>query len=139
MATSAPSAPSAPAAPSAPREVAPIRTAIVRVTIGSFSLAALMGIVALLRGGDFGETQTRVLLTTILVGVVSIAVLCYLATAGRPSQPVGVAGGLVVLVPLATALLMIWTDVEDGPSEVVLRTSGSAPSSRPPSPKPASC
>jgi hypothetical protein len=97
---------------------------IVRVIIGSFSLAALMGIVALLRGGDFGPTQTRVLLTTLLVGVVSIAVLCYLATAGRPSQPVGVAGGAVVLVPLATALLMIWGDVEEGPSEAVIRTFG---------------
>ena len=58
-------------------------TWIVRITIGSFSLAALIGIVALLGGGDFGETEGRVLLTTLLVGVVSIAVLCYLATAGR--------------------------------------------------------
>jgi hypothetical protein len=103
---------------------APIRKVIVRVTIGSFSLAALLGIIALLRGGEFGQTQFRVLLTTLLVGVVSFAVLCYLATAGRPSQPVGVAGGVVVLVPLATALLMIWGDVESGPSETVLKTFG---------------
>ena len=103
---------------------APIRKVIVRVTIGSFSLAALLGIIALLRGGEFGQTQFRVLLTTLLVGVVSIAVLCYLATAGRPSQPVGVAGGVVVLVPLVTALLMIWGDVENGPSEAVLKTFG---------------
>ena len=102
----------------------PIRKAIVRVTIGSFSLAAILGIIALLRGGEFGQTQFRVLLTTLLVGVVSIAVLCYLATAGRPSQPVGVAGGVVVLVPLVTALLMIWGDVENGPAEAVLRTFG---------------
>lgn len=103
---------------------APIRKAIVRVTIGSFSLAALMGIVALLGGGDFGATQGRVLLTTLLVGVVSIAVLCYLVTAGRRSQPVGVAGGVVVLVPFVTALLMIWGDVAHGPSEGPLRTFG---------------
>ena len=102
----------------------PIRKVIVRVTIGSFSLAAMLGIIALLRGGEFGQTQFRVLLTTLLVGVVSIAVLCYLATAGRPSQPVGVAGGVVVLVPLVTALLMIWGDVENGPSEAVLKTFG---------------
>jgi hypothetical protein len=97
---------------------------IVRVTIGSFSLAALIGIIALLRGGEFGQTQFRILLTTLLVGAVSIAVLCYLATAGRPSQPVGVAGGVIVLVPLITALLMIWGDVEHGPSEGVLKTFG---------------
>ena len=102
---------------------APVRRAIVRLTIGSFSLAALLGIVALL-GGEFGETQGRVLLTTVLVGVVSIAVLCYLATAGRRSQPVGVAGGVAVLVPFTTALLMIWGDVEHGPDEGMLRTFG---------------
>ena len=33
---------------------APVRRWIVRVTIGSFSLAALLGIVALLSGGEFG-------------------------------------------------------------------------------------
>lgn len=103
---------------------APIRRAIVRTTIGSFSLAALMGIIALLGGGHFGATQGRVLLTTLLVGVVSIAVLCYLVTAGRRSQPVGIAGGVAVLVPFATALLMIWGDVEHGPSEGLLRTFG---------------
>jgi F0F1-type ATP synthase assembly protein I len=111
-------------ATSARSGTAPIRKVIVRVTIGSFSLAALLGIIALLRGGEFGQTQFRVLLTTLLVGVVSIAVLCYLATAGRPSQPVGVAGGVIVLVPLVTALLMIWGDVEHGPSEGVLKTFG---------------
>lgn len=103
---------------------APVRKAIIRVTIGSFSLAALLGIVALLGGGRFGETEGRVLLTTLLVGVVSIAVLCYLATGGRRSQPVGVAGGVVVLVPFVSALVMIWSGLEDVPSEPLLRTFG---------------
>ncbi len=103
---------------------APVRKAIVRVTIGSFSVAALMGIAALLGAGGFGETEGRILLTTLLVGVVSITVLCYLATAGRPSQPVGVAGGVAVLVPFVTGLLMTWGDVQQGPAEGVLRTFG---------------
>lgn len=104
---------------------APIRRWIVRTTIGSFSLAALMGIIALLGSGDFGEFEGRILLTTLLVGVVSIAVLCYLATAGRRSQPVGVAGGVVVLVPLVCALLMIWgADWDRGPGEGLARTFG---------------
>ena len=85
-----------------------VRRVVVRLTIGSFSVAALLGIAALLAGGRFGETEARILLTTLLVGVVSIAVLCYLATAGKRFQAVGVAGGVTVLVPLATALLMIW-------------------------------
>jgi MFS family permease len=101
-----------------------MRKVIVRVTIGSFSLAALLGIFALLLGGEFGQNQFRVLLTTLLVGGASIAVLCYLATAGKPSQPVGVAGGVVVLVPFVTALLMIWGDAENGPSQAVLKTFG---------------
>jgi hypothetical protein len=96
---------------------APIRTAIVRVTIGSFSLAALLGVIALVGGGAFGATEGRILLTTLLVGVVSVSVLCYLATAETPYQPVGVAGGVVVLVPLVSALVMIWSDYSEAPPE----------------------
>lgn len=103
----------------------PIRRWIVRTTIGSFSIAALMGIIALLSGGEFGPLENRVLLTTLLVGTVSIAVLCYLATAGRRWQPVGIAGGVSVLVPLACGLVSIWgTDLDRGPSEGLGRTLG---------------
>ncbi|SDP60108.1 hypothetical protein SAMN04489867_3088 [Pedococcus dokdonensis] len=101
---------------------APIRRWIVRLTIGSFSLAALLGIVALLGGGDFGETEGQILLTTLLVGVVSIAVLCYLTTAGRRSQPAGVVGGVVVLVPLVTGLLLIWLDTGDRSDDALVKT-----------------
>ncbi|MFC4784248.1 hypothetical protein ACT8ZV_07225 [Nocardioides sp. MAHUQ-72] len=103
---------------------APIRTAIVRVTIGSFSLAALLGVIALIGGGAFGATEGRILLTTLLVGIVSVAVLCYLATAETPYQPVGVAGGVVVLVPLVTALVMIWSDFSEAPPEWLGKTFG---------------
>lgn len=106
------------------RSRAPIRTAIVRVTVTSFSLAALMGVVALLAGGAFGETEAKILFTTLLVGVVSVTVLCYLATAGTPSQPVGVAGGLAVPVPLVAALTMIWRDWDTGVPEWLDRTFG---------------
>ena len=103
---------------------APVRRWIVRITIGSFSVAALMGIAALLGGGDFGETEGQVLMTTLLVGVVSIAVLCYLATAGRGSQPVGIAGGVTVLVPLVTGLVLIWIDFGNGTDETVVKSFG---------------
>lgn len=88
---------------------APVRRAIVTVTIASFSVAALLGVLALL-GGDFGQTQVRDLLTTVTVGVVSIGVLCYLSTAGTPFQLVGVLGGVSVLVPLGSALVLIWAE-----------------------------
>ena len=88
----------------------PFRTAIVRLTIVSFSVAALLGIIALLAGGSFGETETRVLLTTLVVGGVSIAMLCYLSTAGTPYQVVGVVGGISAVVPTAAALIMIWSE-----------------------------
>lgn len=102
----------------------PIRTAIVRVTIGSFSLAALMGIIALLSGGTFGETEGKILLSTLLVGVGSVLVLCYLASAGTTFQPVGVVGGVVVSVALTAALFMIWGSFEGDPPEVVIKTFG---------------
>jgi len=86
----------------------PVRRAIVGLTIGSFSLAALMGVIALLSGGEFGETQGKVLVTTLIVGVTSVAVLCYLATAGTPYQVVGILGGVVAVVPFTIALLMVW-------------------------------
>jgi hypothetical protein len=102
----------------------PIRTAIVRITIGAFSLAALLGVIALIGGGAFGATEGRILLTTLLVGIVSIAVLCYLATADTRYQLVGVAGGVVVLVPLVAALMMIWSDYSESPPEWLGQTFG---------------
>ena len=104
--------------------VGTVRTAIVRVTIGAFSLAALLGIVALVGGRAFGSFEGRILLTTLLVGVLSVLVLCYLLTAGTRYQPVGVAGGGTVLVPLVTALFLIWYDYETDPSEALGRTFG---------------
>ena len=85
-----------------------MRKFVVRLVIGSFSIAAILGIVALLGGGDFGDTQGRVLLTTVIVGVESIAVLCYLAVTGRPTAIVGIVGGIVSLVPFGLALWMTW-------------------------------
>ena len=68
--------------------------------------------IALIGGGAFGATEGRVLLTTLLVGVASVAVLCYLATAGTPYQWVGVVGGVVLVAPVVTALFMIWHDFD---------------------------
>jgi hypothetical protein len=87
-----------------------LRRLVSTVVIVSFSIAALMGIAALLGGGDFDETQLRVLGTTVIVGCESIAVLCYLALAGHRWVVVGAAGGLVSLVASGTALALTWSE-----------------------------
>jgi len=94
-------------------ETTTFRRVAVALTIGSFSIAALMGIVALLSGGDFGEGQVKVLLTTLIVGCASICVLCYLATAGSPWAAVGGVGALVLVLPVVTSLVLVWHDWDD--------------------------
>ncbi|MGZ5369417.1 MAG: ribbon-helix-helix domain-containing protein [Aeromicrobium sp.] len=97
-----------------------LRGLVVKLVIGSFSIAALLGIIALLAGGSFGETEGRILLTTVIAGVTSIAVLCYLAAADKPFQIVGLIGGISVLVPLTLALWLTWFG--EGTADVVWRT-----------------
>lgn len=87
-----------------------LRRLVATVVIVSFSIAALMGILALLGGGDFGETEGRILLTTVIVGTESIAVLCYLALAGHRWAAVGYVGAAVSLVAFGTALWLTWAD-----------------------------
>jgi F0F1-type ATP synthase assembly protein I len=107
-------------------ETSTFRRTAATLTIGSFSVAALMGIVALLTGGSFGEGEARVLLTTLIVGCASICMLCYLATSGTRWAPAGVAGALVLVVPVTTALLLVWVDWDmfDSDSEAMLKTFG---------------
>lgn len=99
-----------------------LRRIVSAVVIGSFSVAALLGIAALL-GGSFGDTQARVLLTTVVIGLESIAVLCYLSTAGRPFAAVGLLGFLVSLVPFLLGLGIIWLD-DTSDSESIARAIG---------------
>lgn len=64
----------------APAPTFPLRRVVLYVVIGSFAIAALMGIAALLTGGAFGETEGKILLTTLATGLSALAVLCCLAT-----------------------------------------------------------
>jgi hypothetical protein len=102
------------------------RHVVVRLTIGSFSLAALMGVAALLQPGHFGDTEGRVLLTTLIVGVVSVLTLCYLAPAGSRSRLVGAAGGVVAFVAGVCALIFTWPLWQQDPGRGLLRTFGVA-------------
>lgn len=77
--------------------------------IVSFSLAALVGIIALL-SGDFGETQGKIVLTTLLLGATSITALCHLAIADRAMRVVGFLGLAASAAALISGLVLIWRD-----------------------------
>ncbi len=77
--------------------------------IVSFSLAAVVGIIALL-SGDFGETQGKIVLTTLLLGAASITALCHLAIADRAMRLVGFVGLAASTVALVSGLVLIWRD-----------------------------
>lgn len=85
-----------------------LRRYVVTAVIGSFSLAALMGILALLGAGEFGDGEARVLMTTVVVGIESVAMLCYLALAGHQLAAIGGVGATVSLVATASALASVW-------------------------------
>jgi hypothetical protein len=84
--------------------------------IVSFSLAAIVGIIALL-SGDFGETQGRIILTTLLMGGTSITALCHLAIADRAMRIVGFVGLAASTVTLVAGLVLIWRDWNDSAFE----------------------
>ncbi len=101
-----------------------VRRVAATLTIGSFSVAALMGIAALLGGGAFDEGEGRILLTTLVVGCASICMLCYLATTGTRWGAVGVVGAVALVLPVTTALMLVWSD-GDGVPEELLKAFGS--------------
>lgn len=100
-----------------------LRTLVVRLVVGSFSVAALLGIAALLGGADLDGTGGQVLLTTLVVGVESLAVLCYLAVGTGRWAPVGVLGGIVSLVPAGISLFLVWGGW-DGDGDLLFRAYG---------------
>jgi hypothetical protein len=77
--------------------------------IVSFTLTAIVGIIALL-SNDFGETQGRIILTTLLMGATSITALCHLAIADRAMRLVAFVGLAASTIALVTGLVLIWRD-----------------------------
>lgn len=91
---------------------APVRRAVVAVTIVSFSVAALMGIAALLSVASFGETAARVLVTTVVVGCASVVTLACLVPLDSRWAAVSVAGLVVTVATASYALVMVWVNTE---------------------------
>lgn len=77
--------------------------------IASLSVAALIGIVALLFG-TFTELQGRIMLSTLLIGVVSVLALCNLAGIDRAFRWISVTGLGVTALTLLSGLVLIWMD-----------------------------
>lgn len=93
-----------------------VRRAAIIAIIGSLVVAAGLGIVALL-SGDFGETQAKVLLTTLTVAAFGTTALCHLATVSRDVRVVGYLGIAGSLVAAGCAFALIWTSAWDSSSE----------------------
>jgi hypothetical protein len=89
-----------------------VRRVVLAVTISSFSVAALMGIAALLGADIFSETSLKVLATTVVVGSASVVALCCVAVVGGRFHPVGLLGILVAAGTAALALTLVWTASE---------------------------
>lgn len=88
------------------------RVAVVTIIV-SLAVTAVVGIVAILLG-NFSDVQGRVMLTTLLIGIVSILALCDLAGLDRAYRWLSTAGLVVTTIALVTGLIVIWWDY-DGP------------------------
>lgn len=90
------------------RPMKDLRSLMVKVVVASFTITALFGIATLLFGGSLDGTAGQVLGTTGVVGIEAVAILCYLAVADTRRSWVGIAGGVVSLVPFGIVLWAIW-------------------------------
>ncbi len=91
-----------------PPAVRGLRRAAIVVVILSLLLAGALGIVALL-SGQFGETQGRILLTTLAVAAFGLTALCHLAIASQRFRVVGYIGIAASVAALIPALVLIWS------------------------------
>jgi hypothetical protein len=87
-----------------------VRRTIVATTVVSFSVAALLGIAALVTAHVFGVTEVRILLTTVTVGCASLLVLACLVPWESRWSPVSAAGFLVALATGSYMLVLVWLD-----------------------------
>ncbi len=86
-----------------------LRRAVVIAIVASFGAAAVAGIAVLL-GGVQSDAAGKVLATTSLTGVLSVAVLCGAALLGKRAQAFGWVTIAVSLATLVRALWLIWGD-----------------------------
>ncbi|NYF11060.1 membrane-associated HD superfamily phosphohydrolase [Leifsonia sp. AK011] len=110
--------------PHAPdRTLTGVRRAAIVFVIVSLALAALLGIVTLLTG-EFGEVESKILLTTLLTAAFAITSLCHLAVVGRALRVVGFVGIAASALALGLGLALIWVswDTWNGTWDVILKS-----------------
>lgn len=82
------------------------RVAIVAIVL-SLVVAAALGILALL-SREFGETQGKIMLTTLVIAAFSITALCHLAIAARTLRWLGYVGIVASAAAVVPPLVLIW-------------------------------
>lgn len=90
-----------------------LRRWVVGAIIVSFSIAALGGIIVLL-SGTWSETTGKVLGTTALTGLFSVAVLCGVALLGKALQWFGWVTVVISIATLVLLLTQLWNDFSGG-------------------------
>jgi hypothetical protein len=100
----------------AERNIKGVRRIAIWTVIISLVVTALIGIYTIVVG-EFGETQGKVMLTTLAVAGFSILALCHLAVFGRDVKVFGWVGIGTSGVALGLAATLIWWDWSDYMSE----------------------
>ncbi len=106
----------------AERTIKGVRRVAIWTVIISLVITALIGIYTIV-AGEFGETQSRVMLTTLAVAGFSILALCHLAVFGRDVKVfgwVGIGTSGVALGLAATLIWWNWSDFMYQPSDLYL-------------------
>lgn len=107
---------------------AAIRRFAGRALVGGLSVAAAAAILALLTG-DFGDTDTRVILSSIGFAFASATASSGATARLRPSQALRILGAVTVLASGAAFVLLLaglWTNMDDWGSEWIWRSFGAA-------------
>jgi hypothetical protein len=106
--------------------VAAIRTFAGRALVGGLCLAAGVAVIALLTG-DLGDTETRVILTSVGFAATSGTGSAGATARLRPSERLQLLGGATVVASIATFGLLVlglWTSLDDWGSEGLWRAFG---------------
>lgn len=82
---------------------------MIKLLLVSVLGAGIVGIISLL-SGEFGELQSKILLTVILTSGLSVGMLIYLTVMGSAYQLVGLAGSIVAAISFVLGMWLIWKD-----------------------------
>lgn len=90
--------------PSPPR----LQQWLLRAGLGALTAVAAVAIVLLAIGGEVGDVEGYVLLTTLIVGLQALVSVCYLLAAQQGFGPLAALGGLASLSASLIGLSFVW-------------------------------